>query len=25
VLLCGALLPRFVGYDARAWKPAPDA
>ena len=19
VILCGALLPRFVGYDARAW------
>jgi hypothetical protein len=22
VLLCGALLPRFVGYDARKWKAA---
>jgi MFS family permease len=22
VLLCGALLPRFVGYDARAWRAA---
>jgi MFS family permease len=20
VLLCGAILPRFVGYDARAWR-----